>query len=51
MTDKQKDLCLYRVSQAEDTIKSAQLCIENHLFKGWKYIRGDKSIFKRECSY
>ncbi len=33
MTDKQKDLCLYRVSQAEDTIRSAQLCMENHLFK------------------
>lgn len=33
MTDKQKDLCLYRVSQAEETIKSAQLCMENHLFK------------------
>ena len=33
MTDKQKDLCLYRVSQAEDTKRSAQLCMENHLFK------------------
>lgn len=33
MTDKQRDLCLYRLSQAEDTIKSAQLCIDNHLFK------------------
>lgn len=33
MTDKQKALSLYRVSQAEETIKSAQLCIDNHLFK------------------
>lgn len=33
MTDKQKDLCLYRLSQAEETIKSAQLCMDNHLFK------------------
>ena len=33
MTDKQKDLCTYRVSQAEETIKSAQLCMEHHLFK------------------
>ncbi len=33
MTEKQKDLCLYRMSQAEETMKSAQLCMDNHLFK------------------
>lgn len=26
MTDKQKDLCVYRFAQAEETIRSAQLC-------------------------
>ena len=33
MTGKQKDLCLYRIVQAEETIKSAHLCMDNHLFK------------------
>lgn len=33
MTEKQKDLCLYRISQAKETMKSAQLCMDNHLFK------------------
>lgn len=33
ITDKQKDLYIYRLSQAEETIKSVQLCMDNHLFK------------------
>lgn len=33
MTEKQKDLCFYRMAQAEETIQSAHLCMENHLFK------------------
>lgn len=33
MTQKQKDLCLYRMTQAEETIKSAKLCLENHFLK------------------
>lgn len=33
MTNKQKDLCCYRMTQAEETIKSAKLCLENHLLK------------------
>lgn len=33
MTDKQKDLCLYRIAQAQETIQSAKLCLDNHFFK------------------
>ena len=33
MTDKQKDLCLYRIAQAKETIQSAELCLDNHFFK------------------
>lgn len=30
MTEKQKDLCVYRVNQAEETVQSAKLCKEKH---------------------
>lgn len=33
MTEKQKDLSLYRMNQAEETVKSATLCKDNHFFK------------------
>lgn len=33
MTDKQRDLCLYRMAQAQETMRSAKLCIDNHFFK------------------
>ena len=33
MTEKQKDLSLYRVNQAEETVRSAKLCQENHFYK------------------
>lgn len=33
MTEKQKDLCVYRVNQAEETVQSAKLCKENHFYK------------------
>ena len=33
MTEKQKDLCIYRVNQAEETVRSAKLCKENHFYK------------------
>lgn len=33
MTDKQKDLCVYRFAQAEETIRSAQLCVDNRFYK------------------
>ncbi len=33
MTDKQKDLSIYRLKQAEETIGSAKLCEENHYLK------------------
>ncbi len=33
MTDKQKDLCVYRFAQAEETISSAQLCVDNRFYK------------------
>ena len=33
MTEKQKNLCMYRFAQAEETIKSAALCMDNHFFK------------------
>lgn len=33
MTEKQKDLCNYRISQAEETFKSAELCLQYHFFK------------------
>ncbi len=33
MTEKQKDLCSYRIKQAEETMRSAKLCMDNHLFK------------------
>lgn len=32
MTDKQKDLCLYRIAQTQETIQSAKLCLDNHFF-------------------
>lgn len=33
MTEKQKNLCFYRISQAEETIGSANLCLENSFYK------------------
>ncbi len=33
MTDKQMDLSLYRLKQAEETIGSAKLCKDNHYLK------------------
>lgn len=33
MTDKKRDLCLYRMTQAKETIQSAELCLNNHFFK------------------
>ena len=33
MTDKQKDLCIYRLEKAEETIKSSKLCMDNKFFK------------------
>ena len=33
MTEKQKDLCVYRVNQAKETVQSARLCKENHFYK------------------
>ncbi len=33
MTDKQHNLSHYRMSQAEETLQSAKLCLENHFFK------------------
>ena len=33
MTEKQKDLCVYRVNQSEETVRSAKLCKENHFYK------------------
>ena len=33
MTEKQKDLCVYRVNQAEETVQSAKLSKENHFYK------------------
>lgn len=33
MTDKQRDLSSYRMSQAEETLQSAKLCLDNHFFK------------------
>jgi uncharacterized protein (UPF0332 family) len=33
MTEKQNNLCEYRISQAMETIESSQLCLDNHFFK------------------
>ena len=33
MTEKQKDLCVYRLRQAEETVQSAKLCQDNHFYK------------------
>lgn len=33
MTEKQRDLCKYRVEQSEETIRSAELCANNRLYK------------------
>jgi uncharacterized protein (UPF0332 family) len=33
MTEKQYNLCVYRMSQAKETIESSTLCMENHLLK------------------
>lgn len=33
MTEKQKDLCAYRMNQAEETVHSAMLCKDNHFYK------------------
>ena len=33
MTEKQRDLCVYRLKQAEETVQSAKLCKENHFYK------------------
>lgn len=33
MTEKQKDLCIYRVNQAGETVRSAKLCKDNHFYK------------------
>jgi uncharacterized protein (UPF0332 family) len=33
MTEKQHNLCVYRISQAKETIESSTLCMENHLLK------------------
>lgn len=33
MTEKQYDLSHYRMNQAEETLQSAKLCLENHFFK------------------
>jgi uncharacterized protein (UPF0332 family) len=33
MTEKQNNLCKYRISQAHETIKSATLCLDNHFYK------------------
>lgn len=33
MTDKQKDLCVYRFAQAGETIKNAKLCVDNRFYK------------------
>lgn len=33
MTGKQNNLCVYRISQARETIKSSTLCLDNHFFK------------------
>ena len=33
MMEKRKDLCQYRLEQAEETVRSAVLCFDNHLYK------------------
>ncbi|MBR4058866.1 MAG: HEPN domain-containing protein [Lachnospiraceae bacterium] len=33
MTEKQRDLCIYRLKQAEETVQSAKLCKNNHFYK------------------
>ncbi len=33
MTEKQRDLCAYRMNQAEETVRSAKLCKDNHFYK------------------
>lgn len=33
MTEKEKDLCIYRMNQAEETVGSAKLCKDNHFYK------------------
>ena len=33
MTEKQRELCRYRLSQAEETLRSSRLCLENRFYK------------------
>lgn len=33
MTKEQNALCSYRISRAEETLKSAMLCLDNHFFR------------------
>ncbi len=33
MTEKQRDLCIYRFEKAEETIRSSKLCMDNKFFK------------------